>query len=230
MGIKSIALLFKVVKDLGLRSFFKTVRFNLHYFGIKKGSRLPVFVSKNVHFNAMQGEIVINSLNTGHVRIGFGDVGIFDKKFERTVLRMSKGAKIIFNGACDIGHGSRISVQSNAELILGNYFCITAQSTIICARKISFGDRVLISWDVQIMDTDFHKIYENNTRMNFDDEVVVGDDVWINSRSMILKGCVIPTGCVVGAGSVCNKKYEKINCILAGVPAKVIRENISWAK
>ena len=230
MGIKSIALLFKVVKELGLRSFWKTIRFNIHYFGLKKGCRLPVFVSKNVHFNAMQGEIILDSTNTGHIRIGFGDVGIFDKKYSRTIVLISKGSKVVFKGSCDIGHGSKISIQRGAELILGNYFCITAESTIVCSKKISFGDWVLISWGVQIMDTDFHKIYEDGVRLNVDDGVSIGDNVWINSRSMLLKGCVIPNGCVVGAMSVCNKRYENDNSVIAGVPAKVVKSNITWSR
>ena len=113
---------------------------------------------------------------------------------------------------------------------MGNYFCITAESTIVCSKKISFGDWVLISWGVQIMDTDFHKIYEDGVQLNVDEDVSIGDNVWINSRSMLLKGCVIPNGCVVGAMSVCNKRYENDNSVIAGVPAKVVKSNITWSR
>ena len=229
MGVKSIIILFNVIKKLGLRSFIKTIRFNIYYFGIKKGSRLPIFISKNVHFNKMQGKIIIDTMNTGHIRIGFGDVGVFDKKYDRTVISFSKGSTIIFRGNCNIGHGTKISVQNNAELSFGKYFCVTANSTIICTKKIIFGNNVLISWDVQIMDTDFHKIYKEGVLLNPDEEIIIGDDVWINSRVVILKGCEIPQGCVVGAMTLCNKKYDVINSILVGPSGiRYINNGILW--
>lgn len=227
MGIN----LYKTIRTLGLRSFIKSLKFNLHYFGLKKGCRLPVFVSKNVLFNKMRGEVILDSINTGHIRIGFGSIGIFDRKYDRTVLEFCDGAKIIFCGNCNIGHGSKISVQNNAVLTFGKYFCITSNSTIICAKKINFGNNVLISWDVQIMDTDFHKIYNNGVLQNPDKEILVGDDVWINSRVVILKGSVISNGCVVGAMSLLNKEYKTFNRVLVGVPCHEIRNtNILWER
>ena len=49
-------------------------------------------------------------------------------------------------------------------------------------------------------------------------------------RSLILKGAKISDGSVVGAMSLVNKKFEEENIVLAGVPARKIRGNVSWKR
>lgn len=56
--------------------------------------------------------------------------------------------------------------------------------------------------------------------------VSVGHDVWIGHGAIILPGVNIGTGAVVGAGSVIAKDIEPYT-IVAGVPAKPIRERFS---
>ena len=55
--------------------------------------------------------------------------------------------------------------------------------------------------------------------------VRIGDRCWIGSGAVILPGVIIGDDCVVGAGSVVTKSFAK-NSIIAGVPARLIRENI----
>ena len=58
--------------------------------------------------------------------------------------------------------------------------------------------------------------------------LMIGPHVWIGSSVTVLKGAVIPDGCVIAAGSVVCSKFEMKNALIAGNPARVIRENISW--
>ena len=43
-----------------------------------------------------------------------------------------------------------------------------------------------------------------------------------------MKNTTIPNGCVVATRSIVTRNFEKENCIIAGSPAKVVKENISW--
>ena len=52
--------------------------------------------------------------------------------------------------------------------------------------------------------------------------VVIGDDVWIGSRVIILPGVKIGNGSVIGAGAVVTKDVEPYS-VVGGVPAKLIR-------
>ncbi|MDH3026960.1 DapH/DapD/GlmU-related protein [Gordonia alkanivorans] len=52
--------------------------------------------------------------------------------------------------------------------------------------------------------------------------VVIGDDVWIGARVIILPGVTVGRGCVIGAGSVVAKDIPEYT-IAAGNPCRVIR-------
>jgi acetyltransferase-like isoleucine patch superfamily enzyme len=53
----------------------------------------------------------------------------------------------------------------------------------------------------------------------------IGQNCFIGARSIILPGVEIGDNCVVGTGSVVTKNVPA-NCIVAGNPARIIRENI----
>ena len=72
----------------------------------------------------------------------------------------SKG-NLIIGGTVTLGRGTHICIDKNGTLALGNNFCVTGNSSIICQKEISIDKDCLISWDVLIMDTDFHPIKNN---------------------------------------------------------------------
>jgi acetyltransferase-like isoleucine patch superfamily enzyme len=51
---------------------------------------------------------------------------------------------------------------------------------------------------------------------------MIGNNVWIGSRAMVLKGVEIGTGAVVAPMTIVTKDVPA-NCVVAGIPAKVIR-------
>lgn len=53
--------------------------------------------------------------------------------------------------------------------------------------------------------------------------IVIEDNVWIGANCVLLDGTYIPTGCVIGAGSVVRSRLEA-NGLYAGTPAKLIRQ------
>lgn len=54
--------------------------------------------------------------------------------------------------------------------------------------------------------------------------VVLGERCWIGMNAVILPGVVLGAGTIVGAGSVVTKSFPRGHCVIAGNPAKVIRE------
>ena len=53
--------------------------------------------------------------------------------------------------------------------------------------------------------------------------VVIEDDVWIGTRSIILPGVTIGKGSVIAAGSVVTKDVPPYN-LVGGIPAKIIKK------
>ena len=80
------------------------------------------------------------------------------------------------------------------------------------------------------MDTDWHSICLDGIKANDDIKVSIEDNVWIGCRSTILKGAVIPRGCVIGANSNVVGVFTEKNCIIAGNPARIVKKNITWEK
>jgi len=179
-------------------------------------SKTKTYIGKNVSIK-----------NYGKFKLGFSKTGTTFISKDRPILELCDNSTLTINGIFNAGPGSCISIGNNAEVILGDNSSITANSKIISHKKIIIGDNVLISWDVQIMDTDFHNILIDNYEQK--KEIVIEDNVWIGSRATILKGVTIGKGSVIAAGSVVTKDVPE-NTLVAGVPAKIIRSNISWGK
>ena len=91
-----------------------------------------------------------------------------------------------------------------------------------------------ITWSQNILAFSFsfsliHSIFdENGNLINVGQSITIGNHVWICKDVKIMKNTNIPDGCIVAQGSIVTKKFEKENCILAGNPARVVKENIHW--
>lgn len=54
--------------------------------------------------------------------------------------------------------------------------------------------------------------------------IKVGANVWLGSKVTLLDGCSIGSGSIVAAGAVVRGEFPE-NCVIAGVPAKVVGTN-----
>ena len=211
-------------------NWFKTLYFNFKYFSFKDSLKLPVFVYRQTTFLSLNGEIIIEApLKTGIVKIGQQSIGIFDYKKRRAIWEVN--GQVIFKGKCNIGQGSKISVGPNGTLSFGNKFGLSGESAIVCFNKISFGDECLLSWDILIMDTDFHKIYNSEgIVLNSPKPIIIGSHVWIGCRCTILKGVIIANNNVIGAGSKIVKNINQSNVVVTsdGTNIYLHKENINW--
>lgn len=214
-----------------LLSFPKSLFFCLRCLPFNQAVFVPIFVRYNVkirHVGKVKIVYPTGGGKMGLIRIGFGKVGIFDKKYERTIWDVN--GDVIFHGFARIGNGSRIVVGSWGILSFGNNFECTAAASLICLKSISLGDNTLISWDTIIMDSDFHYIYDSNNKNDAlrDKEIMIGNNVWIGCRVTILKGTSIASNSVVAGGSLVNKSFVEGNVLIAGIPAVITKHNICW--
>lgn len=224
---KAVGCVIGALKELR-RSNLKSIYFNLKYFPFSKAFFLPVRIHQKCSLVKLKGSLLIEGeITSGMIQIGYGEVGIFDKAKEHSVWNVR--GKIIFKGKCFLGTGIRLNIAESGTLIFGQNVNITASSAIDCQTEIRFGDGCLVSWENLFIDGDHHNIYDAEGKLtNPARSISIGSHVWIGCRCLILKGVAIADNCIVAAGSVVNGSYSNTNCIIAGNPARTVKENISW--
>ena len=217
----------RIIKELR-RSNLKSVYFNFKYFPLKKAIHLPVRINRRCSLINLKGSLIIDGdISPAMIQIGFGEVGIFDKRKEHSVWNVR--GKIIFKGKCFLGTGIRLNIAESGILTFGHNVNITACTAIDCQREISFGEGCLISWENLFIDGDHHNIFGSDGKLkNPPQNISIGKHVWFGCRCLVLKGVTVADNCVVAAGSILNGSYPITNAIIAGSPAKTVKENISW--
>jgi len=147
---------------------------------------------------------------------------------DRAVVQLGSRAELNIDGNVVIGPGVRLLVGPEAVLTIGDFTRITSNTRIFVKRKISIGSHCQISWDVQIMDTDFHKIFDEQDHLKPNTKpITIGDHVWVGSRVVILKGVTIGDSAVIAAGRIVTRDVPARG-LVAGNPARVICTNIKW--
>ncbi|PRR84094.1 acyltransferase [Clostridium vincentii] len=141
-----------------------------------------------------------------------------------TIVRMDTNSEINVNGGFSICYGGDIICFENSKLTLGSGFS-NSNLKIRCTNSITIGNNVAISHDVTIMDSDAHNIDYDGYQMT--NPVIIGNNVWIGSRAIILKGVKIGDGAIIAAGAVVTKDIPE-NTVVAGCPAKIIKNSIKW--
>ncbi len=127
-----------------------------------------------------------------------------------------------------ISHNCRVVCPENIEFDsndlnnfqgFGNYY--QAVGKIQIGRETYIAPDVgLITANHDILDPDRHIPPEN---------ISIGEKCWIGMNSVILPGVILGDHTVVGAGSVVTKSFPEGYCVIAGNPAKVIKE-INWER
>ena len=135
--------------------------------------------------------------NMGEIRIG--DRFIFFNQTVRSELVTHPG------GCIEIGHG-----------VFVNY-----GASISAHRLVRIGDGAQLGSYACLMDNDYHQV-EDRDKPGESKPIILGRNVWLGVRVVVLKGVTIGDNAVIGAGSVVTKDVPA-NCLAAGVPAKVIR-------
>lgn len=207
----------------------KTIWFNLRTLPLQQAIHLPILISNDTKIYGCHRRSfhLKGKISTGSVRIGFWKgAGRMGYKTP-TILNVDRGARVILGSNVAIAKGSVICVISGG-VIFGDNFKGNYSLRIMCRKEISFGDDCLIAWICTFTDGDEHVLFENGERINYDEAVQIGNHVWFCAHSTVLKGTQIKDGSVVGFGALCNRKYNEGNVLLAGSPARIIKNCVSW--
>lgn len=90
--------------------------------------------------------------------------------------------------------------------------------------SVMIGKNVDIAPSCAIL-TGSHEIGDSSHRAGkgYSADIAINDGTWVGASSTILGGVRIGKGCIVAAGSLVREDVED-NCLVAGVPARIIRK------
>lgn len=144
------------------------------------------------------------------------------KTNERSTLYLGEKAKLKLSGSFTMHGHSSIMVHDGAQLEIGHNTYLNGGS-IECSYGIHIGNDCAIADGVRIIDNSWHTAHS----LAGGGITKIGNKVWIATGAMILPGITIGDGAIVAAGAVVTKDVAA-RCMVAGVPAKVVKENVEW--
>lgn len=135
-----------------------------------------------------------------------------------------------------VNEGCKISeAKCYGDIVLGRFVTITGPGTVIKSlkEKIFIGSFSSIGQNVCIVDFNHlfervsssfihHLIFEEDFRKDLSAKgpVIIEEDVWVGSNTVILAGVTIGRGSIIGAGSIITKDIPRYS-VAYGNPAKV---------
>ncbi|MGI9573772.1 acyltransferase [Alloalcanivorax xenomutans] len=138
----------------------------------------------------------------------------------RVIFGAKIGKRVVFYPGIWIFTGRNLVLRDDVDLAKG--VLLTTDG------GVEIGYRTLVGYGTQILSSNHNMpplpekiFYAGHSK----EKVVIGDDVWIGANCVILPGVQIGDHSVVAAGSVVTKSVPTCS-IVAGVPAKVIKERV----
>jgi acetyltransferase-like isoleucine patch superfamily enzyme len=142
----------------------------------------------------------------------------------RVKLEIGRGATLRVGRWAWIGHGCKIRVHEG-EVSIGAKTVIGQDCTISAFQRVEIGRECIIADRVMLIDFD-HGVTEVERPIRlqgiYKRDVQIGHNVWIGYGACVLRGVILGENSIVGTSAVLTRSFPG-NCVLAGVPARVIR-------
>jgi acetyltransferase-like isoleucine patch superfamily enzyme len=142
----------------------------------------------------------------------------------RGIPRIDANGEIILGNRVKIWshiHKTQLSAGGKGKLIIGDNTFINVGTIISAHFQIKIGKNVQIAPGVIVMDNDFHGVVDRDTEV-IPTPITIGDNVWLATRVVVLKGVTIGEGSTIATGAVVTKDIPPYS-LAGGIPAKVIK-------
>lgn len=156
-------------------------------------------------------------------------------KFYSTTIQIGNASTCEIKGNANINN-LLLRLASDLSVVnIGERFIINGGEFIMARGQqenhLIIGDNCLFSSSIFIQTSDGHAILSTDGNVlnnNVGGGVTIGNHVWLGYGVTVLKNAFIADNTIVAARGVVTKKFPVGNCILAGIPAKVIKTNVYW--
>lgn len=198
-----------------------------------------IFVDNNSSLTVSDGVAIENAdiYVKGVLKIG-----------EHTIIGKNKDSQTtitIENGSLAVGHHSKLScnrvwIRFGGDVHIGNYTNYNAGGELRCDESVIIGDFGMISYNVNIWDTNTHTIYPPEQRRSLAREywpyfgkevekpktssITIGNDVWIGENVSVLKGTIVGDEVVIGYGTtLIGEKIETGRTVVPETKVRIVK-------
>lgn len=142
------------------------------------------------------------------------------------------GTNFKLSGSLISSHGGKIKI--------GDHCLIGPNCVVGAVEYVEIGHNVMVSNNVIVIDNNNHPVNPTDRKIMSSVDysssfrswayaksspIIVCDNVWIGRNSIINKGVTIGENSIIACGSIVTKDVPP-NCIVAGNPAKVVKNDI----
>ena len=201
-------------------SFLKRPLYRL-FFGYKIGKRVKIgFTILDAKECAIDDDVSIGHLNAliGIKKLSIGEhsrIGHLNIIRGGDEVRLGRYTEIIRLNEINSIPDPIVVNEVDQRFILGDGSIITTSHKIDFSDRVEFGKRVILGGRNS-------SLWTHNRQQT--KPIIIGDYSYIGSEIRIAPGGEIPPKCIVGIGSVITKKFEEEYYLIAGVPAKAIKQ------
>lgn len=179
-----------------------------------RSEELIALLPNTVFMDDFQNKIVYDETIPANIRIFF----------------TGRNSVVRIGGNLSVNHLD-IYCEDDGNCTIGKRTSVEGAELYVAGAKLQLGEDCMLSRGVRVRTHDLHHIFDRSThkRVNYAQDVVIGNGVWIGQEAVLLAGSKIGTGSIVGERAVTSSAYGE-HVIIAGCPAKVIREDICWSR
>lgn len=207
-----------LVKILSCFISTKRTRFFFSYLSISKNNKVSIqgsyFEYSKLFVKGKNNEILLNEAKIEKSRISI--------EGENNQLIFRKGVRLTNSKIFLRGQGCTIEIDEFSTIAGIRIINVGVNNRVFIGKNCLFSD------NIELWASDTHSIYdENNTFINPEKPIIIGNEVWIGSHVKILKGVTIKDGAIIGMNSMVTKDIMA-HTLNVGNPARCIKNNVKW--
>lgn len=190
---------------------------------------------------------VQEGINPENFEIHLGGNNNVVKIGKTTRFKKGKLFIVIHGSNCSVEIGDSFYSCGLCKILIGNQAYAKVQNCKVKIKKnttiengsfqiqnsnteILVGENCMMAHNIILYNTDSHPIYDKDTRkiINKPKKISIGNNCWLADGVKVLKNVSLANNTIVGCNSLVTKSFEEENIIIAGIPAKKVKENVVW--
>lgn len=208
------------------KAFFEVIlKINNSIFNKQKISKGNTVTIKCAYLNNCK----INIIGTGNII----DIDDYSRLNKCNITIYGNNCSVRIGERCYLNQLNIFMEDDENHVSIGEHTSVDGMTELACIEgtKIDIGYDCMFSRNIHIRTGDSHSITNlNGERINISKSISISNHVWIGTDTILLKGCSVGENSVVGAGSILSGKTYRSNSVIAGVPGKEIKQEITWKR